>query len=72
MNKKKHNKMERFIIQDSQSGCMIESFATFEEAFSTLRGYVKEDIMEMDYTPNFYEIKDTETGKLFDEDGNQK
>ena len=65
-------KTERFIIQDSQSGCMIESFATFEEAFSTLRGYVKEDIMEMDYTPNFYEIKDIETGKLFDEDGNQK
>lgn len=64
--------MERFIIQDSQSGCMIESFATFEEAFSTLRGYVKEDIMEMDYTPNFYEIKDIETDKLFDEDGNQK
>lgn len=51
---------------------MIESFATFEEAFSTLRGYVKEDIMEMDYTPNFYEIKDIETGKLFDEDGNTK
>ena len=64
--------MERFIIQDSQSGYMISSFNTFEEAFSTLRGYVKEDIMDMNYTPNFYEIKDMETGKLFDEDGNQK
>lgn len=51
---------------------MISSFNTFEEAFSTLRGYVKEDIMDMDYTPDFYEIKDIETGKLFDEDGNQK
>ena len=50
----------RYQIRDRQAGNLIEEAATFEEARQIILEFEKDDEKEGTYTPDFYEIYDTE------------
>lgn len=45
-----------FIIRDREAGNFIDSFDSYEEAFTALNEYEAEDRAEGIYVPEFYEI----------------
>ena len=54
------SKMKRYIIRDREAGNIIEECDTLEEAVDIIDQYELEDDEEGIYTPNFYEVYDSE------------
>lgn len=52
--------MKTFIIQDRETGNVIESNLTFEEAVKKVSEFENSDKKEGIYVPDFYEIKSIE------------
>lgn len=48
-----------YIIQDSEAGNIIEEVKTLAEAEVILEAFESDDKKDWTYTPNFYEIVDT-------------
>jgi hypothetical protein len=53
--------MEKYQIQDTEAGNIIEKNLTFRDAKKILKNFEKTDKKEGTYTPNFYEIKNVKT-----------
>ena len=49
-----------YAIQDRETGTRIDIFDTLEEAERALKEYENDDMKEGVYTPDFYEIAETE------------
>lgn len=52
--------MKNYIIQDREAGNVIETVLTLSEAEQLLVQYENDDKKEGIYTPNFYEIIESE------------
>lgn len=55
-----------YITRDKEAGNIIDEFATLEEAREALKGYVEEDKKDNTYTPDFYEIFDSQTEQIIE------
>jgi hypothetical protein len=51
--------MKKYIIQDRESGYLIDTFNSLAEAEKELKKYENEDEANGIYEENFYEIKET-------------
>lgn len=56
--------LKPFQTRDRETGSVIDEFLTLEEAEDAIVGYEEDDEDEGCYTPNFYEIYNTETQKV--------
>lgn len=63
--------MERYIIRDAEAGNLIEKAETMEEALDIIAYYEEEDKTEGTYTPNFYEVVETEAEQVLFIEGNR-
>ena len=48
----------RYIVRDAECGNQICSFYILDDAMEQIEKYEKEDKLDENYTPNFYEIYD--------------
>lgn len=55
---------KKFIVRDSIAGNVIEYFNSLEEAKKCIKLFEIQDKREGIYTPNFYEIYDTEKEEI--------
>jgi len=53
-----------YIVRDSESGNIIDEFATLDEAQNAIEFYEDEDRDEGSYDENFYEIVESHTGRI--------
>ena len=63
---------ERYIIQDAEAWNKIDAYDKFTEALDILNSFIEEDEKNWCANPNYYEILDQETGKLYDRYGDEK
>lgn len=47
----------KILTQDVETGTVIDSFTSIEEATQAIEMYEAEDMGNNSYTPNFYEIR---------------
>jgi len=59
-----HNQTYMYQLRDHEAGNLIAESTTLQEAEAQLDKYVSEDISNNVYTPNFYEIYNTETDNI--------
>ena len=52
--------MKKFVIQDKQTGTLIDEFTTYEQAQNQLEEYEEQDRQEGIYEADFYEIAERE------------
>jgi hypothetical protein len=53
-----------YLTRDKETGIIIDEFGTLEEAIEAVHEYNEKDAEEDNYTPDFYEVYDTNAQKV--------
>lgn len=53
-----------YVIRDSEAGNLLDEREEYLDAVMTVEAYENQDFQEGNYEPGFYEIFDTNTGKV--------
>lgn len=58
------DKIRKYSTRFEINGDIIDDFNTYEEASKAIERYEKEDKLEGNYTPDYYEIYNNETKRV--------